>query len=279
MFKIIIIEKIIESPFIRDTLGKVALAAFFLMLGIFLVNFIINTLKRILYKGDNQQKKRTLFTVLSSAVKYVIYFITLMIVLEIFGIKTSSIVAVAGVGSVALGFGAQVLVEDMISGLFILAEDQFNIDDYITVADYSGTVEEMSLRTTTLRTAKGELCIVPNGEIRGVMNYNKDYMNAMIELPVPYGISIDHLLSVIRKNLEEYFVVGDTIESPQVLGVNGYGTTALNVLITCKCHPGKNWTVERNLRQYLLNVLDGEGIQVPHTTRTVHVTNPPTDQA
>ena len=274
-----IIERIIESTFVREVLGKFMLAAFFLLLGIFLVNFIINTLKKLLYKGDNQQKKRTLFTVLSSAVKYVVYFITLMIVLEIFGIKTSSIVAVAGVGSVALGFGAQVLVEDMISGLFILAEDQFNIDDYITVADYSGTVEEMSLRTTTLRTAKGELCIIPNGEIRGVMNYSKDFMNAMIELPVPYGVSIDHLMNVIRKNLKDYFVVGETIESPQVLGVNGYGASSLNVLITCKCHPGQNWTVERNLRQYLLNVLDAEGIEVPYTTRTVHVASTPEEKA
>lgn len=274
-----LIDKIIESNFLRESLGKIALAAFFLLMGIFVVNFIIGTLKKILYKGDNQQKKRTLFTVLSSAVKYVIYFITLMIVLEIFGIKTSSIVAVAGVGSVALGFGAQVLVEDMISGLFILAEDQFNIDDYITVAQYSGTVEAMSLRTTTLRTAKGELCIVPNGEIRGVMNFTKDYINAMVELPVPYGVSIDHLMDVIRKNLKDYFVVGQTMDSPEVLGVNGYGASSLNILIICKCHPGQNWTVERNLRQYLLNVLAAEGIEVPYATRTVHVASTPTEQA
>lgn len=274
-----LIERIIESNLLRETLGKFALAAFILLMGIFAVNFIIGALKKVLYKGDKQQKKRTLFTVLSSAVKYVIYFITLMIVLEIFGIKTSSIVAVAGIGSVALGFGAQVLVEDMISGLFILAEDQFNIDDYITVADYSGTVEAMSLRTTTLRTAKGELCIVPNGEIRGVMNYSRDFMNAMIELPVPYNVPIDTLMEIIRINVKEYFVVGQTIESPQVLGVNGYGATSLNVLITCKCHPGKNWSVERDLRQYLLNVLKGEGIEVPHTTRTVHVESKSPDKA
>lgn len=274
-----IIERIVESPFIRESLGKVALALFFLFIGTILVNFIIGTLKRILYKGDNQQKKRTLFTVLSSTVKYVIYFITLMIILEIFGIKTSSIVAVAGIGSVALGFGAQVLVEDMISGLFILAENQFNIGDYITVADYSGTVEAMSLRTTSLRTAKGELCIVPNGEIRGVMNYTRDFINAVLDLPIPYGISVDHLLEVLELKLEDYFVTGQTLESPKVLGISGYGATSLTVLITCKCHPGQNWAVERGLRKYLLEVLAEEGIEIPHTTRTVTVASKVNNQA
>lgn len=273
-----IVEKIVSSPILRESLGKIVLAIIILFASIVLVNVIIKTLKKILYKGDHQPKKRTLFTVLSSLVKYIIYFITLMIVLEIFGIKTSSIVAVAGVGSVALGFGAQVLVEDMISGLFILAENQFNIGDYITVANYSGTVEEMSLRTTALRTASGELCIVPNGEIRGVRNFTKDYMNAMVELPVPYAVSVDKLLSLLEENLKNYFVTGQTMESPKVLGVSGYGATSLTVLITCKCHPGQNWTVERDLRQYLLNVLAKEGIEIPHTTKTVHVASRPGDQ-
>lgn len=266
-----IIEKIINSEVLRGMLIKVASALFFLIMSAILVNFIIRTLKKILYKGDHQQKKRTLFTVLSSLVKYVIYFITLMIVLEIFGVKTGSIVAVAGVGSVALGFGAQVLVEDMISGLFILAENQFNIGDYITVADYSGTVEEMSLRTTSVRTASGELCIIPNGEIRGVKNFTRDFINAMVELPVPYGISIDWVLDLVSRKLDDYFITGQTMESPKVLGINGYGASSINILITCKCHPGQNWAVERDLRKYLINVLADEGIEVPFATRTVHV--------
>lgn len=265
-------EDYLGSMFIKETLGKLVLSVFFLMFAYFLVNITINTLKKILFKGDHNQKKRTLFTVLSSLVKYVFYFITLMIVLEIFGIKTNSIVAVAGVGSVALGIGAQVLVQDVISGMFILAEDQFNIGDYITVSDFSGTVEEMSLRTTTLRTAKGELCIVPNGEIRGVKNFSKDYMNALVELPVPYELPIDRILELVKTSLQDYFVIGETLENPTVLGVSGYGSSAINILIKCKCHPGQNWSVERGLRQYLLNVLDAEGIEIPYTTQNIHVT-------
>lgn len=265
------LKEIIDSPVLGDLIKRILLAILFLVASSLLVNFIIRTLERLLYKDNDHPKRRTLFTVLSSFVKYVIYFVAFMIVLEIFGIKTSSIVAVAGIGSVALGFGAQALVEDMISGLFILAENQFNVGDYITIAAYSGTVEEMSLRTTTLRTALGELCIIPNGEIRGVKNYSRDFMNARFELPVPYGISIDKTMELVSRKLEDYFIPGKTMENPRVLGLGSYGSSSLNLLIFCKCHPGENWGVERDLKKFLVNVLEEEGIEIPYDTQTVHL--------
>ncbi len=268
-----LIEGIIESEALRLLVKKIALAVFVLFMGTVIVNLIIKWLKKILYIGPHNQKKRTLFTVLSSLVKYVIYFLTFMTILEIFGISTRSIVAVASVGSVALGFGAQALVKDIISGLFILTENQFNVEDLIEIADYTGTVEVMSLRTTTLRTAKGEQCIIPNGEIRGVKNYSRDYMNAIIDLPVPYDVDLDLLLDDIQKHLDAFELEDHILEKPKVHGVSEFGDSALMIRITCKCMSGKNWAVERALRKSLLDLLNALNIEVPYNTSTVHLKN------
>ncbi|HZJ86999.1 MAG TPA: mechanosensitive ion channel domain-containing protein, partial [Erysipelothrix sp.] len=130
--------------------------------------YLSKTLNKTIQTKGKTHKRQTIIYVLNSIIKFFIYFIASMIVLETFGVSTSSIVTIAGVGSVALGLGAQTLVKDVVNGLFILAENQYNVGDYVEIADYSGTVESLSLRTTILRTVDGELCIVPNGDIRGV---------------------------------------------------------------------------------------------------------------
>ena len=145
-----------ENP----TLLKLLISAIILILAHTIHRIIIRSLRRIIKKSEQTHKKQTLISVVSSIIKFVIYFVALMIVLETFGVKTSSIVTIAGVGSVAVGLGAQTLVKDVVSGLFILVENQYNIGDFIEVVDYSGTVEALSLRTTILRTVEGEVCYI-----------------------------------------------------------------------------------------------------------------------
>ncbi|CAM3602309.1 mechanosensitive ion channel family protein [Erysipelothrix urinaevulpis] len=268
-------EKIMLTEPAFGFIKKIGVSILIFVVASVVMNFIIKTLGKVLYSGEHNQKKMTLFTVLSSTVKYIIYFITVMIILELFGISTKSILAVASVGSVALGFGAQALVKDIISGLFILAENQFNVDDLIEVAEYTGVVEKMSLRTTILRTAKGEQCIIPNGEIRGVKNYSRDYINAIVQVPVPYDVNLNYLMKVMQDKLDRYFVDGNTISHPEVLGISEYGDSALLLGVVCKCHTGKNWAVERDLRRFILEILEEENIEVPFNTNTIHIESMP----
>lgn len=265
------IEKIIQVELVQGLLKRLVMASIVFVLGTVLIHFLIKSLQKILFKGSKNQKRKTMFTVISSFTKYLIYFFTLMIILEIFGISTNSIIAVAGVGSVALGLGAQALVEDMISGLFILTEDQYNVEDVVEIAGYVGTVEEMSLRTTTLRTSKGEVCIIPNGEIRAVKNYSRDYLKARVNLPIPYEVDTQEVMGIVREGLHDFKNRKGVLEDPEVLGIMEYDDSAVILRVQIKCIPSEKWSLERELRMRLKEILDTNNIDIPYETSAVHV--------
>ena len=268
-----IVKEFFDKELLFSILGKLFVALIILVIGVMVTHFVIKTLQKLLFKGPENQKKKTLFTVFSSLAKYVIYFITLVSVLEVFGVPSGSVVAIASVGSVAVGFGAQALVKDIISGLFILTENQYNVDDVIEIADYTGTVEEMSLRTTILRTAKGEQCIIPNGEIRAVKNYSRDYMKAFVEVPVPYEKDLDEVIKLLETHLSTYYVEGSTLSNPEIVGMTDFGDSAVMLRVACVCVPGKNWGIERELRKMIKKIFDDHGIEIPFNTTTVHLVN------
>lgn len=264
-------QDLMQPDFVHSLIKRLILAAIVFGIGTILIHLLIQSLQKLLFKGSKNQKKKTMFTVFSSFAKYLIYFFTLMIILEIFGISTSSIVAVAGVGSVALGLGAQVLVKDMISGLFILTEDQYNVEDVVEIAGYAGTVEEMSLRTTTLRTAKGELCIIPNGEIRAVKNFSKDYLKARVDLPISYDANTEEVMAMIATELSGYEKRTGVLEKPEVLGILEYADSAVVIRVQVKCLASEKWAIERELRIKLKDMMDQHHIEIPYQTSTVYV--------
>lgn len=232
---------------------------------------LMKTLDSMIKTKGKTHKKQTIIFVLSSIIKFFIYFIASMIVLETFGVSTSSIVTIAGVGSVALGLGAQTLVKDVVSGLFILAENQYNIGDYIEISDYSGTVEALTLRTTILRTVDGELCIVPNGDVRGVKNYSKGYMNAIVDVAVPFQADVDFTINTIETWLQTYFLKEEMLEPAKLLGITEVNDSHFKVRIIGKTIADYKWSVERKLRKELLLLFRKEGI--PINTNVVNVKN------
>ena len=250
---------------------KLLISAIILILAHTIHRIIIRSLRRIIKKSEQTHKKQTLISVVSSIIKFVIYFVALMIVLETFGVKTSSIVTIAGVGSVAVGLGAQTLVKDVVSGLFILVENQYNIGDFIEVVDYSGTVEALSLRTTILRTVEGEVCYIPNGEIRGVKNYSKDYMNALVEVMIPFQVDVEHTMQVIDKWLETYFIEHQMIEPLKLLGITEITDRFYRLRMIGKTTAGTKWAVERQVRKDLMLLFKKEGI--PLHTNIMNIKN------
>ena len=229
-----------------------------------------HTLKSPKYQSDTAAAKRmrTLMTLLRSVARYIIYFIALLIVLSILGMgePLSNLLITAGVGSLAIGFGAQSLVKDVISGMFMIFENQFSVGDYIKIDDVEGTVEATAMRVTYLRSAKGDQIIIPNGSITRVINYNKGNAVASVTLPISYEADTAKVLDLIDLAVTEYARQHPdlTEEKPQVLGVTAMKEPNMEVNITCKVKPMKQWAVERGIRLAVKEMFDRSGVPYPY---------------
>lgn len=219
----------------------------------------------------NFQRIATLTTALSAAGLVVIWVVTLLIVLEAVGVPLGALFASAGIAGVALGFGAQSIVRDTLSGFFILLENQFGVADVVevrtTANPVSGKVESLTLRVTTLRDFDGTLHIIPNGNIQLVSNKSRGWARAIVDVRVAYGEDVDRL----RGTLEEVFneirqdeFLGDWIyEGPSVLGMETLSDYAKVVRVVADTRPSKRWDVERALRERITRRLDAEGFRTP----------------
>jgi len=147
----------------------------------------------------DENKRKTLASLLKSIVRYVTYFMVAMNVLEVLGINTTSLLTAAGVGGLAIGFGAQNLVKDVISGFFLIFENQYNVGDYVEIAGVSGVVDEIGLRTTKVRDFGGQIHIIPNGEIKLVTNYSRGMMRALVNINISYEEDLNEVFSALEE--------------------------------------------------------------------------------
>ncbi|WP_422446297.1 mechanosensitive ion channel family protein [Thermoanaerobacterium sp. DL9XJH110] len=219
----------------------------------------------------NENKRKTLTSLLKSVIRYVTYFVMLVNILEIFGVRTASLLTAAGIGGLAVGFGAQSLVKDVISGFFIIFEDQYSVGDYIETAGVGGTVEELGIRTTRLRDFGGQLHIIPNGQITLVTNHSRGAMRAMVQVSIAYEEDLDRTLDILEEVCREVKEKrGDIVEGPAVLGVTDMGPSGVVVTIVAKTVPMQQWSVEREIRRAVKERFDREGIEIPYP-RTVYI--------
>lgn len=218
--------------------------------------------------------------VLASSAAAVIWTIAALLVLGQLGLNLGPLIAGAGIAGIALGFGAQSLVKDCLSGLFILIEDQYGVGDVVDLGDAIGTVEEVALRVTVLRDIDGTVWHVPNGEIRRVGNRTQRWSVALIDVEVAYDADLDHARALIERAALEVCespgYVDDVLEPPEVLGVERLGADGVTLRLVVKSAPGAQWRLQRELRLALKRALDGGGVEIPFPQRTVWVR---TDQA
>lgn len=220
------------------------------------------------------RRTETLKKLLLSVITYIIFFIAFIMVLQIFNVNTSAILASAGILGLAVGFGAQNLVKDVISGFFILFENQFNVGEYVVIDEVEGTVEEIGLRTCKIRQWTGQLNIIPNGEITRVTNYNRGPMLALVIVGIAYEEDIDQAIAVLRQECEAAFrEIKAIIDLPQVLGVTDLNDSSVNICVVAPSVPGEYWGVERELRRRFKNVLDRAGIEIPYPRRVLYQRN------
>lgn len=212
------------------------------------------------------QRAETITSVLKSVATFVILGVAFVTILSQIGINIGPILASAGVVGLAIGFGAQSLVQDFLSGIFMMTEDQYGVGDVVDVGDAVGTVETVTLRVTKIRDLNGGLWHVRNGEIMRVCNMNQDWANAVVELPLDYSVDMDEATDVIQSSIDEFSADPDVasriLERPDINGIVGIGNGAVTVRILVKTKPGEQWALGRELRGHLKHSFDTNGIKV-----------------
>ena len=221
----------------------------------------------------SSQRTRTLGAVLRSIASIVIYGMAVMMSLAEFDVNLGPLIAGAGIVGVAVGFGAQSLVKDFMSGVFMLLEDQYGVGDAVNVGDTSGVVEEVKLRTTQIRDINGTLWYIPNGAIRRVANMSQDWGRAVLDLDVAYDTDIARAMAVIKEVADgvwrEQLPNATITEEPQVAGVQGLGESSVVIRLMAKTEPGEQFAATRVLRGRIKDAFDEAGIEIPFPQRTV----------
>ncbi|MCA0151319.1 MULTISPECIES: mechanosensitive ion channel family protein [Rossellomorea] len=211
-----------------------------------------------------ERREATLSKLLENVLTYVIYFISLMTILSTLEIDVKGLIAGAGIVGLAVGFGAQNLVRDIITGFFIIFEDQFSVGDYVRIGSAEGTVEEIGLRTTKIKSWTGELHIFPNGNVTEVTNFSIHNSIAVVDVSIAYEENIEEAEKVMQELLlalpQKY---EDLVNPPELLGVQTLGASDVVIRIVAETVPMRHWYMARMIRKEVKLCLDAHGIEIP----------------
>ncbi len=281
----------VDLPWLRNWLvqtgTRVGLILFLSMFLIFLTGRIIPAAVRpaVMQKAKDQPEEEirkrvdTLSGVFVSAAEVVIILMASFMLLSELGLDIAPLLAGAGVAGVAIGFGAQSLIKDILNGLFVILENQYRIGDVVKIADISGQVEDISLRRTILRDMDGIVHSIPNGEIRVASNYTREYSRANLDISVGYGEDLDSVIAVVNKVgkelAEDPAWAPRIIKAPQFLRVENLGDSGIAMKIVGDTRPMEQWNVMGELRKRLKKAFDTEGIEIPWPHTKVYFGNSP----
>ncbi len=215
---------------------------------------------------ERRKRAQTIGGLVRRTLSGLIWTMAFLIVLRELDVDITPVLTGAGIAGLAVGFGAQTLVRDILSGFFLIVEDQVRVGDVVMVNGTGGLVEQINLRTIVLRDAEGAVHVFPNGEIRALANRTKDYSFYVIDLPMGYEDDTDQVVEAVRAAAAE--LAADPMYAPsileplEVLGVDAFGTSTVTVKFRIKTAPLKQWEVGRELRRRIKKTLDARGIQL-----------------
>jgi small conductance mechanosensitive channel len=270
-------EKVSRRPW-HEKIIRAAGAILGGLLLFFLLTLALRRFERLITKKDAIRedaltlRMKTLIKLLRWLGNIIIVALVIYMVLDNFGFNMAPLLAGAGIVGLAFGFGGQYLIRDLINGLFILIEDQYRVNDVVKINEYGGLVEDINLRITTMRDLEGRVIIIPNGEIKIVVNYTKEYAQALFDIGVAYKENVDRVMDVIRqvgKEMRQDPYFGRLILADlEMFGVDDFGSSQVTIKFRIKTLPIKQWEVAREFRRRLKNRFDELGIEIPfpHTT-------------
>jgi small conductance mechanosensitive channel len=263
----------ISTSGLRIIIIAVVIALFFSVM-----NRVLAKFRRVyegrLSTGAQLQRADTLTHVMRDVIRIAILFIGSMMILAEVGVDLKPLLAAAGIGGLAIGFGAQSLVKDMISGFFILLEDSVRVGDVVEIAGVGGLVEEVKLRTITLRDLSGNVHVVPTGAIDKVKNMTKIYSYYLFDVAVAYREDVDEVMTLLKAIGEELRQDAgfreDILEPLEMLGVDQFADSAVIIKCRIKTKPIQQWRVGREMNRRIKKSFDAKGIEIPFPHRTIY---------
>jgi len=274
----------IEPADLAGTALAIAMIWVLAWIGFRVLNVVAKRIVATVDDGDGavlsvrEKRGHTIAQLVRSAGKVLILVMAIMLTLAEF-IEIGPLLAGAGVAGLAISFGAQSLVKDVIAGFFIIFEDQFTVGDVVEVGGRSGVVERISLRVVQIRDLEGILHLVPNGQIDVVSNKTRGWSRAVVEVGVGYGEQVDRALDVFRDEAagmaRDPEWKGRLDGTPEVWGVEKLDDSAVVIRTVLRTIPGQQWTIAREFRRRIKNRLDRESIEIPFPQRTVHMRERP----
>jgi moderate conductance mechanosensitive channel len=278
----IFLNYILAMNALGDKLGNFEWGDFFIKIGlgalkillIYIVYLIVKGIgNRVIERAFSRYEQRenvssgraqTLQHLSKNILGYLLLFILIVTVLQIINIDVTAILAGAGIIGLAIGFGAQGLVSDVVTGFFLLLERQIDVSDYVTTGSFSGIVESVGLRTTQIRGFDGTLHFVPNREITSLSNHSRGNMRALVDIGISYDDNIDNAIAVIQNTCDKIAAEDENIvEGPNVVGVQTLGASDVVLRILAKTKNMEQWAVERKLRKAVKETLDANNIEIP----------------
>ncbi|UTR15253.1 mechanosensitive ion channel family protein [Salipaludibacillus sp. LMS25] len=255
-------------------IGTKALTVSFQLVGILIVFLIIRAVgKKFIatsFKKMRSQRNishgrvQTLEKLASNVFSYMLLFIVITLIVGVFEYNIAPLIAGAGIVGLAIGFGAQGIVSDIVTGFFILLERQLEVDEYVTVAGLDGIVEEVGLRTTRLRGFDGTVHYIPNREISSLSNHSRSNMRALVDMSISYDDNIDEAMEVMQKVCDRIAAEEELIkEGPHVVGVQNLGDSDVVIRVIAQTANMEQWAIERRLRKEMKEALDAHGIEIP----------------
>lgn len=259
-------SKYIDS--VVDTLVIIGIA--------FLIILIVGIYCRRFIKRNKNKRKRavTMTKMLQSIFKYIIVILTVIVILSAWGVNVAPILAGAGIVGVAIGLGAQDLIKDLLSGLSIIFENYFDVDDVVEIKGFKGTVLDIGLKSTKLINWKNEVKVFSNGSIDEVTNFSKNPSVGVVDVEVEYKENIDSVISLLEEKLaplKESF--SQIVEGPNVVGVTNLGVNGVSIRIMVKTNSEQHYAVERAIKKYVKELFDENGIKIPFNQLVIHNDN------
>jgi small-conductance mechanosensitive channel len=271
----------IDGEYVIRTSGRVLGIWLLAWLALWAVKLAARRIEKSVDDGDDsvttirEKRGRTVAQLLRSVGRVAIVTVAVLLTFNAF-INIAPILAGAGILGLAISFGAQSLVRDIISGFFILMENQFAVGDVIEAAGKNGVVEKMTLRVVVLRDLEGTRHVIPNGQLTVVSNKTRDWARAVVDVSIPYSEDVDRIISVVRDETAQFSTdpkwclqLDGAVE---VLGVESMTDNSVVIRTLLKTQPGSQWNVEREFRRRLINRFARESVESPFQQRRVHVT-------
>ncbi|TDY42394.1 small conductance mechanosensitive channel [Alicyclobacillus sacchari] len=249
-----------DMPSVEVVIWDVVKIAVFYLLARLVIRAGIRIMKRMLAMHTRMElrRKATMESLFANVIRYTVYFVLVVQILAVFHVNVSAILAGAGIVGVAVGFGAQSLVKDVITGLFILFEDQYAVGDTVQINGFTGTVVSIGVRLTRVQAWTGEVQVIPNGQIAMITNFSRTHSTAVIDITVPYDTDVNQVKSVMEcvlsamKREQPDVLTGDI----HVLGVQEMSNSNVVVRATAICAPTKNASVQREAQERIKEALD-----------------------